>query len=176
MSRTTRNRRVGKTNRSRPRDEITRMAFQKPVSAGAANGTTLRIDNRNDLISIVSQRSRHRNASPGDGLVVAAGANSENETYTVRIKPGKGSWTAIGLDVHQDESLPGNRLSRGADRFVLSELEADIDGRKLEFVLATSTGFGEMPEHAAMAAIDGNPNTGWGIGFGERRNPFLAIV
>ena len=26
-----------------------------------------------------------------------------------------------------------------------------------------------------MAAIDGNPQTGWGVGFGEHRNPFLAL-
>ena len=26
-----------------------------------------------------------------------------------------------------------------------------------------------------MAAIDGDPETGWGVGFGESRNPFLAL-
>ena len=26
-----------------------------------------------------------------------------------------------------------------------------------------------------MAAIDGNPKTGWAVGFGEARNPFLAL-
>ena len=43
---------------------------------------------------------------------------------------------------YQDESLPGNRLSRGADRFVLTEVEAEVTEngapRKLTFVLATS--------------------------------------
>src|ERR1051326_2100049 len=97
--------------------------------------------------------------------------------YTVTFKPGPGTWTALGIDVFQDESLPGNRLSRGADRFVLTEVDAELGpgSQKLPFVLATSTGFGQPPEHPPMAAIDGNSKTGWGVSFGESRNAFLAL-
>jgi hypothetical protein len=47
--------------------------------------------------------------------------------------------------------------------------------QKLSFVLATTRGFGETPEYPPMAAIDGNPKTGWGVSFGEQNNPFLAL-
>ena len=62
----------------------------------------------------------------GEGLIVASGANPDNETYTVALKPGEGTWTALGIDVFQDESLPGTRFARGADRFVLTEVEAEV--------------------------------------------------
>ena len=66
----------------------------------------------------------------GDGVVVASGPNPDNETYTVTFKPGAGSWTSLGMDVYQDESLPGNRMSRGADRFVVTQAEVAVDGQK----------------------------------------------
>ncbi len=52
--------------------------------------------------------------------------NPDNETYTVTFKPGAGRWTALGLEVVQDESLPGMRLARGADRLVVTEVEAEM--------------------------------------------------
>jgi hypothetical protein len=42
-------------------------------------------------------------------------------------------------------------------------------------VLATTDGFGEAPENPPMAAIDGDPTTGWGVSDGEGKNPFLAL-
>jgi hypothetical protein len=124
--------------------------------------------------SLSSERKR------GDGLVVASGPNPDNETYTVTFKPGEGAWTALGIDVFQDESLPGTRFARGADRFVLTEVEAEIAEpggapRKLPFVLATSGGVGERVENPPMAAIDGDPKTGWGVTIVEEYNPFLAL-
>jgi hypothetical protein len=92
-----------------------------------------------------------------------------------------GTWTALGVQAIQDESLPGNRLARGADRFVLTEVEAELSndgkgpGQKLAFVLATTDGFGEEPENPPMAAIDGDTATGWGVSSGEGKNPFLAL-
>ncbi|HYP15201.1 MAG TPA: DUF1553 domain-containing protein, partial [Bryobacteraceae bacterium] len=155
--------------------------YQQPLAARSNNGAILRIFNE-ELVdynfylrgSLVSERK------PGSGLIIASGHNPEQETYTVQFKPGKGTWTALGVDVHQDESLPGNRLSRGADRFVVTEVNADVaapgqPARKLVFLLATSTGFGQPLEHPAMAAIDGDAKTGWGVAFGEHRNAFLAL-
>lgn len=150
--------------------------YQQPISAESQNGATLTI-HKDELFeanfylagSVYSEKKK----SPG--LVVASGTNPDNDTYTVTFKPGSGTWTAIGIEVQQDESLPGNRVSRGADRFVVSEVEGSASGNKLEFVLANSTEFGEPVEHTAMAAIDGKPGTGWGVGFGEQRNPFLAL-
>jgi hypothetical protein len=63
---------------------------------------------------------------PGDGLVVASGTNPDRETYVVTLRPGAGVWRQLGLEVVQDESLPGARYARGADRFLLSEVEAEL--------------------------------------------------
>jgi hypothetical protein len=150
--------------------------YQIPQSASAANGTTLKIYN-DELVdfnfylrgSLASERK------PGGGLIIASGENPDTDIFTVELKPGAGAWTALALDVHQDESLPGNRLARGADRFLISEVEAEVDGTRIPLVLATTNGFGEWPENPAMAAIDGNPNTGWGQGYGEHRNAVIAL-
>ena len=155
--------------------------YQRPVSAISANGAKLSIYNDAAVDSnfylhgsLVSEHKR------GDGLIVASGPNPDNETYTVTLKPGEGTWTALGIDVFQDESLPGSRFARGADRFVLTEVDAEITEpgnapRKLPFVLATSGGTGERVENPPMAAIDGDPKTGWGVTIVEEYNPFLAL-
>src|SRR5262249_27927362 len=95
---------------------------QRPVSAEAINGAKLTIY-RDEAVesnfwaangsTLVTE---HR---AGDGLIVADGPNPDNETYVVILRPGKGDWTALGIDVHQEEGLPGALLARGADRFVL---------------------------------------------------------
>ena len=151
--------------------------YQRPLSAKAV-GAKLTIYNDEPVessyymsISLVSERR------PGDGLIVADGPNPDNDTYTVTVKPGEGRWTALGVEVVQDESLPGIRVARGADRLVVTEVEAELSGKKLDFALATSSiAAAPSPEYPAMAAIDGNPKTGWGVSiYGENRNLFLAL-
>ena len=155
--------------------------YQRPVAASSANGAILTIYNDEPVDSNFylkgSLSSEHKR---GEGLIVASGPNPDNETYTVTLKPGNGAWTAVGIDVFQDESLPGSRFARGADRFVLTEVDAEISEpgsptRKLPFVLATSGGIGERPENPAMAVLDGDPSTGWGVTITEEYNPFLAL-
>src|SRR5215475_6083966 len=103
--------------------------FQRPLSAESARGTTLKIYNDEPLVVTVYRGgSLLTEQIKGDGLVVASGANPDNETYTVTFKPGAGQWTALGIEVVQDERLPANRLSRGADRFALTEVEAELTG------------------------------------------------
>ena len=175
--------------------------FQTPISASATNGTKLRVYNDERLTvtqyrggNIVSEEIK------GDGLVVASGENPDNATYTVSFKPGAGEWTALGIEVVQDESLPANRVARGSDRFVLTEVDAFLGrrdgetGRRREkargskipmvaqshslpvsFVLTTTDGAGQWPENHAMNAIDGNPKTGWGMSFADGRGAFLAL-
>jgi hypothetical protein len=176
--------------------------FQRPISAKSANGATLSIFNDEPLLVTVYRGGNILSEQiNGDGLVVASGANPDNETYTVTFKPGAGEWTALGIEVVQDESLPANRLARGADRFVLTEVEAelgqgdkekggqgDMEKRRssqslvslspplpLSFVLATTDGAGEYPENHAMNAIDGDPKTGWGSSFADGRGSFIAL-
>ncbi len=156
--------------------------FQKPVAAASAHGAVLTIAGNEPIDqnfyvggSLVSEKK------PSPGLIIASGPNPDNELYTVRFVPGAGTWTALGVEIFQDESLPGSRLARGADRFVLSEVEAEVSagagkpGHKLSLVLATSEKFGELPANEAMAAIDGDSKTGWAVSYGESRNPFLAL-
>ena len=155
--------------------------YEHPIEASTVNGATLTVYNDEAVDSNFylngSLASEHKR---GDGLIVASGANPDNETYVVKLKPGNGAWSALGIDVFQDESLPGSRFARGGDRFVLTEVDAEIADpgmpvRQLPFVLATSGGFGERPENPPMAAIDGDPKTGWGVTIIEEYNPFLAL-
>ena len=154
--------------------------YQHPVSAESASGATLTILGNDPIdTAFYLGGSVYTEKKKAPGLVVANGANPDNETYTVKMKPGAGTWASLGVDIQQDEGLPGNRVARGADRFVLTEVEADLqDGdrvEKLRFTLANSTEFGEPVDHTAMHAIDGDEQTGWAVSFGEHRNPFIAI-
>ena len=155
--------------------------LQRPLSARASHGAILSIYNDEPVESTYDSRgSLVSDRQPGNGLIVASGPNPDNETYTVTFKPGAGTWNALGIEVVQDESLPGTRVARGADRFVLTEVEAELSSsgppRKLPFVLATSSLANPLPELPAMAAIDVSPKTGWGVAsYGEGRNLFLAL-
>jgi hypothetical protein len=162
--------------------------WQQPVAAQALHGARLTTYNRESIESnYYLSGSLKTDKKPGDGLVVASGPNPDNETYVITLKPGPGTWNQLGIDVVQDESLPGARYARGADRFLLSEVEAEVvapgsAGRKIKFSLATvndappevpsSTTDPSMPP---LAAIDSDPKTAWGVQFGEARDPFLAV-
>src|SRR5260370_27908 len=154
--------------------------FQHPESARSWNGADLAINNDEAVERVVYVDGKLvPDHSPGNGLVVASGPNPDNEMYTVTLHPGAGVWRALGLEVEQEESLPGNRISRGADRFLLTGVEAVVRDprrapRNLVFSLETgdkSTQNG-MP---AMAVVDSDTETGWGVGLGESTAPFLAL-
>lgn len=151
--------------------------YQRPAKAVSANGATLTIYNEErverDEDHDVTARSK---PEPGNGLIVASGPNPVNETYTVTFRPGPGVWSALGVEVQQDEDLPGQSVSRGADRFVLTELEAGIGDVKLPFVYAASNISFQSPPHHAMLAIDGDSKTGWGTAwYGNPDRLFLAL-
>lgn len=154
--------------------------FQRPLTAKAAHGSTLTIYNDQELT-----HTQYRGGSvivetiKGDGLVIASGALPEREVYSISFKPGVGEWTALGVEAVQEESLPADRFARSADRFVISEIEADASSggktQKLAFTLATTDKFGEQIENHAQSAIDGNSKTGWGVSHGDGRNGFIAL-
>ena len=153
--------------------------FQRPLTAVATGGarTTIFNDRRLTVTEYIDGNLVTREVD-GDGLVVVDGPNPEKSTYTVRFRPGAGEWTAIGLEVAQDESLPANRIARGADRFVVSEVEAKIVGpgsHRLAFTLASSDRAGEWPENHPMNAIDGDSATGWGSSWEGGRGAFIAL-
>lgn len=150
---------------------------QRPQSAKSAQGATLTIYNDERIDSAYDFRGSIVPArKPGNGLVVATGKAPDNDTYTVVWKPGPGAWTAIGIEVVMDESLPGVRMARGADRFVLTGVELESGGAPVAFSLATANSLFPLPDLAPALVLDHDPNTGWGLAFhGEDRNPFLAL-
>ncbi|MGD0500504.1 MAG: PSD1 and planctomycete cytochrome C domain-containing protein [Bryobacteraceae bacterium] len=114
-------------------------------------------------------------ASPslGPGMISVTGANPDNETYSVTLQPGAGKWASIGIETGQDDSLPGANIARGSERFIVTEVDAELrdpvrkTSTKLPFLLAAS----DAPPVAglsAMAAIDGDSKTGWGLVGGPR--------
>ena len=138
--------------------------YQRPTAMSTANGAQLNVVEEKD-----------------DTVIAASGPNPDRETYTVTLKPGAGSWTSVGIEGQSDESLPGSGIARGSDRFILTEVEAELiepgkPARKLPFILATSNLSFQSKALPAMAAIDGDQNTGWGIStYGDNNRPFLAL-
>ena len=132
--------------------------------------------------------SLNTDTKPGDGLIVAGGANPDRETYVVTLKPGAGTWHQLGLDVVQDESLPGARYARGADRFLLSEVEAELvendqPARRVPFSMATvndtppAVSTINDPGMPPLAAIDGESRdrVGHSVRRGAESVPRVAI-
>ena len=150
---------------------------QRPTSAASANGAVLKVYNDEPVDSTTYDgTSLASGRGPGNGLIVASGPNPDNETYTVTFKPGGGTWRALGIDFVQDEGLPGLRVARGADRLVLTEVEAEVDHRKLAFSFGASNLNMTAPEHPASAAFDGDPKTGWAIAtYNENSRVVLAL-
>jgi uncharacterized protein involved in tolerance to divalent cations len=151
---------------------------QRPLTARSENGATLTVYNDQPVDSSFEYRgSLVSERKPGEGLIVASGPNPDNDTYTVTFQPGPGTWTALGLEVLQDESLPGARVGRGSDRLALSEVEIEATGAgRVPVVLATSSIGDRSWETPAMAAIDGDPKTAWGyFTYGEGANLFLSL-
>ena len=108
---------------------------QRPTAAKSSNGAVLTIYNDEDVdYTSYDGASLTGWRGPGNGLIVASGPNPDNETYTVTFRPGAGTWKQLGLEVVMDESLPGLRVARGADRLVITELEVESGGRKVPFV------------------------------------------
>jgi hypothetical protein len=151
---------------------------QRPISAKSQNGAKLTIYNDEPVdFTYYDGGTQLGERKPGGGVVIASGPNPDTETYTVTFKPGEGAWTALGVHIVQEDSLPGERLARGADRVIVTEVDAEMAGRKLNFVLATQNNKSDIsPDVPAMAAIDGDPKTGWGIsGPGDNTDLVLAL-
>ena len=138
---------------------------QHPLTAKSANGTVLKIYNSEPvLFTLYDGGNGTSETKPGDGVIIASGPNPDNDTYTVTFRPGAGVWKALAVQVLQDESLPGLRVARGADRMILSEVEASVSGRgKVPFADAMANLSNQAPEYSPFGAFDGNLSTGWAV-------------
>ena len=108
-------------------------------------------------------RTLSTSVSMGAGMISVDGPNPDTETYNVTIQPGAGKWASIGIETGQDDSLPGANISRGSERFVVSEVDMEVNGTKFPFSFAMSD-VSPVAGTAAMDAIDGDSKTGWAIG------------
>ncbi|HEY1337239.1 MAG TPA: DUF1549 domain-containing protein, partial [Bryobacteraceae bacterium] len=161
------------------RNEAGELAWktQHPISAESAHGAVLKIYNDEQVdYTLYDGGNLTAGRAPGDGLVVASGPNPDNETYTVTFKPGAGAWRQLAVNVVQDEALPGIRLSRGADKLILTEVDASVDGRKLSFSTGASNLNNPAAEYPPSAAFDGDPKTGWAVAtYNEVTKVVLAL-
>jgi len=153
--------------------------FPMPATA-SAQFAKLTIEANGPTAAEIAASSALRGGSPGGpGMIVVGGPNPDNETYTVELKPGPGLWASVGIEVDSDLSLAGANVSRGSDRFVITEVDArySADGRQplrpAPFGLAYSATTPTIG-YPALAAIDGDSRTGWGF-FGGAGKPFLIL-
>lgn len=162
-----------------PEPESPKLAwtFLKLESARTEHGAKLEIHNDTPVERAYTQGgSNNSERVIVPGIVVATGPNPDRETYTVTAKPGAGEWGAVGLELYNDLANPGNDFARGSDRVAITEVEVSLDGRRLPVVLATTDATQPVPEHPAMAAIDGDPRTAWGlVAYLEKLTPVLAL-
>ncbi|MCX6596494.1 MAG: PSD1 and planctomycete cytochrome C domain-containing protein [Acidobacteria bacterium] len=152
-------------------------AVQVPVAATASHGTVLKVYGNEPLLSVYeSGGSMVSDSKPGNGLIVAEGPNPDNETFTITLKPGAGSWYSLGFEVHSDDRLPGARLARGSDRLLVTEIETWSGGQKVPTSTARSNAAFWEPGLTPWNLIDGKPDTGWGVvTYRSQRSNFVAI-
>jgi len=155
------------------------LAWKYPIpTAVSAKNAELTVQNA-DVDESAERANPLVVTSGGAGLIVVGGPNPDNETYNVTLKPGAGIWTSLGVEVDTDPSLPGGDIARGSDRFVITEVDAVFSrsgrgaGTKTPFVFAYST-VSPTAGFPAMAAIDGDSKTGFGI-VGRAKAPLLIL-
>jgi Protein of unknown function (DUF1553)/Protein of unknown function (DUF1549)/Planctomycete cytochrome C len=150
---------------------------QHPLTAKSANGAVLTIYNEKNVdYTLYDGSNQTAFRGPGNGLVVASGPNPDNETYTVTFKPGAGTWRQMGLEVVMDESLPGLRVARGADRLVINEIEVTAGSQPVPFVTGMANLSAQANEYLPAGAIDADPQTAWAIsGYNEVPKAFVAL-
>jgi len=151
--------------------------IERPILAKSERGAVLKVYGDEPLdFTTYDGTSQTVERKPGNGLVIAGGPNPDNETYTVTLKPGAGEWTMLGIEIVQDESLPGLRVARGADRLVLTEVDATAGNTPLHFSSGISNLKQSDKQYPPSAAFDGDPHSGWAVSaYNETTHVFLAL-
>ena len=103
--------------------------------------------------------------SLGDGSILATGENPERDTYTVTCSVPAGFFTSLRLELLTDNSLPHQGPGRQDNgNLHLSEIEVfvgGVDGERISIARATSDF--DQTDWGIAKAIDGNPQTAWGV-------------
>ena len=113
-----------------------------------------------------------------DSSIFASGDISKNDTYTLRFRAVPAGTTALRLEVLPDDRLPahgpGMAYYEGPKGdFFLGEFRVKASGQPVKLARASQT-YAKLwlggDRSSAALAIDGNPETGWGVyeRFGER--------
>lgn len=157
--------------------EVKDWVVQYPVAAVTKNGAKLTLYKEEPVLSVFDFGGSVVNETrPANGIVIASGPNPDNETYTLTVKPGAGTWYSLGLEVISDDRLPGARLARGSDRLVVTDVELAADGKRVPLVRARSNMTFWDAGLTPWNAIDGNSETGWGAAtYRTFRTAFLAL-
>ena len=102
-----------------------------------------------------------------DDSVLSSGDITKSDVYTTIYKTDLAGVTAVRLETLPDESLSGGGPGRvyyegDPGDFFLCELSATVDGQKISFARAEHSA--AEGGNTAAKAVDGKPETGWGIG------------
>ncbi len=138
--------------------------------ARAVPWTTLRPDEAKSNLPLLTVQP--------DNSIFASGDISKNDTYTLRFRNVPAGTTALRLEALPDDRLPahgpGMAYYEGPKGdFFLGEFRVKADGQPVKLARASQT-YAKIwlggDRSSAALAIDGNPETGWGVfeRFGER--------
>jgi len=105
-----------------------------------------------------------------DGLILAFGANENNESYTFKVNTDLRGITALRLEILADPSLPKNGPGRAADgKFMLSDIVVTAvpiagKGKSTPVKLKPITASHEATTKLLAGLVDDDRATGWSSG------------
>ncbi len=100
-----------------------------------------------------------------DGSLLASGENPPQDSYVIKTTTTLNTITAIRLETLPDDSLPQKGPGRAIDgNFTLAEFTVSVAGQPVRIARARAD-FAQTSDRGwpVEAAIDGKPQTGWGI-------------
>jgi hypothetical protein len=108
-----------------------------------------------------------------DKSVAASGPNPAQDVYELTVNENLAGVTGIRLEALTDASHGGATGRAANGNFVLTEFEAEADGRRVRFAAAEAD-YSQTAFEVARA-IDGNPATGWAVDGHSRKENRTAL-
>jgi Protein of unknown function (DUF1553) len=127
----------------------------------------------------VTATSKTKFKQQQDGSFLASGAEVKTDAYTVEISTAEKPVVALRIETLPDDSLPGKGAGRNKNgNFVLSEIKV-LTGKSrataAEVPLHSPKADYEQKTLGAKEALDGNPQTGWGVGGAATKPHHLTV-